>query len=366
LIKIGNHFPPTFKDFMKYAIFSALLAAALSTAAVAAPVTGGGGGAAAPVVVKPAVNPAVNPNVNVDPGAPGRRIFQPGAGATPQGQVNATSTQSATSNNVAGGTNGFAGTNALGQTGNNPGSVTAAVSTNPLPIINTNTDINGNVVMGDQAVTASDRVLLTTLSQGVRATLGIQANGNLPVHFLIRNGTVTVTGTVQSAAQSDAILSQVQQTPGVISVANDLRVAPQFGVAGTPGNGRPLALQKDHAFSANDQVILTALQQQSAMQLGVNNASQMPVHFSVQNGIVGVSGSVASAQEKQALLAAVAQTPGVSRVADNVSVIGGATGFREQNTPSVGNRTLPPTSSNPNGTNTIFLNQSQSNNASGF
>jgi len=353
---------------MKYAIFSALLAAALSTAAVAAQVTGGGG-AVAPVVVQPA--PAVNPNTHVDPGAPGRRIFQPGSQPI-QGQATATSTTqtAATNNFAAGATNGSPGTNGFVGTSNNMPSVTAAVSTNALPIINTNTDINGNVVMGDQAVTASDRVLLTTLSQGVRATLGLQANGNLPVHFMIRNGTVTVVGTVQSTAQSDAILSQVQQTPGVISVANDLRVASQFGIAQTPGNGRPLALQKDHAFSANDQVILTTLQQQSAMQLGINNASQMPVHFSVQNGIVGVSGSLASVQEKQALLSAIAQTPGVSRVADNVSVVGGATGFSGQNTPSVGNRTLPPTSSNPNRTNTIFLNQSNNppgaNNPSGF
>jgi len=250
----------------------------------------------------------------------------------------------------------MAGTNGLAGISNNPPTVTATVNPMTNAIIGSNTDINGNVVVGDQAVTSSDRVLLTTLSQGVRATLGITPNGNLPVHFMINNGTVTVVGTVQSSAQSQNIIAKVQQTPGVISVISDLRVAPQsqFGIAQPRPNSTLFAGQQDHAFSARDQTLLTTIQQQAAMQLGINDASQMPVHFSIENGVVGVIGQVSSLQEKQALLAAVSKTPGIARVVDNVGVVGGAAGM---------NNGLPPTSRDPGQSNTIFLNTT---NPSGF
>jgi len=338
---------------MKTTIFCVSLVAGLffSTKTIAAPVTGGGsssGSAVAPV------QRTVPPN-SVTPGTPGSRLLQPEP-ASPNQITSETATGTATTNQVGAATNGFPSTNNLAGMSNNAASVTASVNPITNAIINSNTDINGNLVLRDQAVTPSDRVLLTTLSQGVRATLGITPNGNVPVHFMINNGTVTVIGTVQSSAQSQSILSQVQQTPGVISLVNDLHVASPL----TPAQNRleaqsgVFAGQSDHAFSAGDQALLTTLQQQAAMQLGVSSSSQMPVHFSVQNGVVGVIGQVNSVQEKQAIIAAIQRTPGIVRVVDNLGVVNGAAGM---------NNNLPPTSRGVEGSNTIFLN---SNNSSGF
>jgi len=336
---------------MKNTIFYTSLIAPLflSGVVIATPVTGGGGGGGSAAPAAAPRSGIVQPNTTPAPGTPGSRILQPQTG----NDLQATQTGTVTTNNIGATTNGMPNTNALAGISNNPPTVTATVNPMTNATISKSTDINGNVVTGDQTVTSSDRVLLTSLSQGVRATLGITPNGNLPVHFMINNGTVTVVGTVQSAAQSQSLLAQVRQTPGVVSVVSDLRVAQPFGVAQNNANANVFSGQADHAFSPRDQALLTTVQQQAAMQLAINNAAQMPVHFSIQNGVVGVTGHVSSLQEKQALLAAIGKTPGIVRVVDNVGVIGGAAGM---------NNRLPATSRS-SGSNTIFLN---SNNASGF
>lgn len=326
----------------------------LTTIAVAAQTTSGGG--VAPIM--PPRGAIVSPNQTptpVKPGLPGT----PGSGVQPQVGFQ-TSTGTTPTNSVAATTNLFSGTNALAGVSNNSPSVTATVNPTTNAIINPQTDINGNTVVGDQTVTASDRVLLTTLSQGVKATLGITPNGNLPVHFMINNGTVTVVGTVQSAQQSQSILTQVRQTPGVLNVVSDLRVASPLATVQSSSSSPSSAFigPADHAFSPRDQTLLTTVQQQAAMQLGINNASQMPVHFSIQNGVVGVTGHVSSLQEKQSLLAAIQKTPGIVRVVDNVGVQEGAAPMNDN-----GNLPLPPTSRDITRSNSIFLNNT---NASGF
>jgi hypothetical protein len=118
----------------------------------------------------------------------------------------------------------------------------------------------------------------------------------------------------------------------------------------------------DHAFSPGDQTLLTTVQQEAALQLGITSSAQMPVHFSIQNGVVGVTGQLSSLQEKQALLAALGRTRGIVRVVDNVGVINGAAGLTLNPGASVNSNNLQPTS-RANGSNTMFLN---STNASGF
>jgi len=201
---------------MKTTIFYSSLVATLllGTVAVRAQSSAGGrsiGGASASSSAGTTTSPATPNTAN-----PGARVAQPQTG--PNGAVSGNGSQIAVTNNnnnnnMAGTTNGFAGTNSTAGNPNNPSSVTATV--NPLTngFVNSNTNIDGNIVVSDQATTPSDRVLLTTISQGVKATLGITPNGNLPVHFMINNGTVTVVGTVQSAEQSQSVLAQVQQTP---------------------------------------------------------------------------------------------------------------------------------------------------------
>jgi len=148
---------------------------------------------------------------------------------------------------------------------------------------------------------------------------------------------------------------------------NDLRVASPLGIAQSRAASQNslFAGRTDRAFSPADQRLLTTVQQAASMQLGITSSDQMPVHFSIQNGVVGVSGQVASLQEKQALLSAIGRTAGIVRVVDNVGVLNGAVGLglSGNTTGSSGNVNLPATSRPNNGSNTIFLN---STNASGF
>jgi osmotically-inducible protein OsmY len=229
------------------------------------------------------------------------------------------------------------------------------MATNRMQGSNNSTTAESNSGLQDHAVTASDRTLLITLTATVSGQLGTTSRGAMPVHFLISSGAVTLVGTVSTADESQRILARVQQTPGVLSVFNDLHV-------GTPAQTASaqtslLGATTDHAFSPKDQSLLTAVQQAAGRQLGVSGASaaQMPVHFSIENGVVGVTGQVSSLQEKQALLAAVQRTPGVVRVADNVTIANVAAGGV--------NGALPATSRDLNQSNSIFLNQT---NSSGF
>lgn len=297
-----------------------------------------GGVRAVPAVPRTGVTPATPPNGTMQPGTsiqngvPQNGIQNGVNGQTVPGQTANPQFSSSTASNGFAGTNSFAGTNGFSGTNNFAGTngfrgASNNVSAFVHPLTNfpiaVNTNFNGNIVTPDQAATPNDRVLLTTLSQGVRASLGIAPNGNSPVHFLIQNGTVTVTGTVQSDAQSQAVLSQVQQTPGVLSVINDTHVAGAFApaVQNQSSGLLGLAAPTDHAFSAADRTLLTTVQQEAASQLGVTSTSQMPVHFSIENGVVGITGQVNSLQEKQALIAAINRTPGITRVVDNVGLI---------------------------------------------
>jgi osmotically-inducible protein OsmY len=358
LIELENNFP---RFIMKTTFFYTYLIAALfSSAAVVSAQSSGAASTSVGGTSATTVSPTpVAPNTTTTPGV---RVLQPRT--FPQAQVTATSTMTAVTNNIGATTNGFPGTNGLAGVSNNASSVTATVNPVTNGFVNTNTEIGGNTVIGDQAVTPSDRILLTTISQGVKATLGITPNGNLPVHFMINNGTVTVVGTVQSSEQSQSILSQVQQTPGVATVISDLRVASPLGVAQSQvAPNSVFAGPTDHAFSAADQTLLTTVQQEAAMQLGITSSAQMPVHFSIQNGVVGVTGRLSSLQEKQALLAAIGRTRGIVRVVDNVAVINGAAGMSlNPGSGAVNNNNLQPTA-RPTGSNTMFLN---STNASGF
>jgi hypothetical protein len=173
---------------------------------------------------------------------------------------------------------------------------------------------------------------------------------------------VTLIGTVPTADESQRILLLAQQTTGVSSVVNNLQVAP------VPTNVRPksnlLGAGTDRAFSGPDQAILGGVKNATAVQLGLSSSTPLPIHFSIENGVVGVMGPVTSMQEKQALLAAIQRVPGVNRVVDDLQVTGGAAGGVTPGAIQVGgpfaNSNLPPTSRNPNASNTLFMNMTNS------
>lgn len=222
---------------------------------------------------------------------------------------------------------------------------------------------NSNFALRDQAVTPGDRILLNSLQQGIESQLGNSASGS-PVHFFVNNGAVTIVGTVPMADEAQRILARVQQTPGVLSTFNDLHVGTPSTVV-RPETGALGQTVTDHAFSPTDRTLLTTVEQQAASQLGITGASvsQIPVHFSIQNGVVGVIGQLSSAQEKAALLNAISRTPGVTRVVDNISLTGGASTIPANSpfaNPSTG--PLAPTSRDGQ-TNNFMLNTT---NSSGF
>jgi osmotically-inducible protein OsmY len=319
----------------------------VSTNLSAAPAAGGGSGGSAG-----AAAPAAPAN-RIVPSSPAGSINQQGQMDTgiPNPTPPASDTSITTPPTSIPPTTGQSGT-AAGQiaNGNNP-----------------TTANNNNSATLNRTVTPSDRLLLTTLNQTVGAQLGVTSQGAMPVHFLIANGAVTLVGTVPTADESQRILARVQQTPGVLSVFNDLRVGTTTQTAANQQSSFVGAVT-DHAFSPADKSLLTAVQQAAGTQLGINGASaaQMPVHFSIENGVVGVSGQVGSLQEKQAILAAIQGTTGVTRVVDNMSLASGAANSVNSTsgnlTPSLNNN-LPPTSRNQNQTNRIFLNTT---NSSGF
>ncbi len=327
-------------------VISLLTGLSMGASALGAPAAGGGGGghAVAPAAPNPAILP--EPGRNVPPGQPG--TGQPGnSQSTPFDSPTGTATGTMSSNSVAGpATNQFPANTNMGN-------------------INSN-QVNNATASQNQPISSGDRMLLTSLQQGLAAQLGTTPTGQLPVHFLINNGAVTLVGTVHSADESQRILARVQQTPGVLSVFNDLRVGTPTATATgqVQNNLTGGAGITDHAFSPGDQTLLTVVEQSAGTQLGITGASsgQMPVHFSVENGIVGVTGQLSSPQEKAALLTALQRTPGVVRVVDNVGLVnvpanGGAPGGSPLQTPPMNNQPLAPTSRDMNLTN---------NNSSGF
>ncbi|HWD93391.1 MAG TPA: BON domain-containing protein [Verrucomicrobiae bacterium] len=336
---------------MKMKIFACSLATAISVFGIsvtAAPVTSTGSGTAVRII-PPGVTPA-QPTI---PGTPERPGIPPSTVTSP---INGTSTI-ATNPVVSNPTNSFATTN------QNQFAATNGMDENNNLAGNPNGP-NSNFALRDQAVTPSDRVLLNTLRQGVETQLGTASAGGMPVHFFINNGAVTIVGTVPTADESQRILARVQQTPGVLSTFNDLHVGTPSTVV-QPRTGALGQTVGDHAFSPADRALLTTVEQQAGMQLGINGASvsQMPVHFSIQNGVVGAIGTLNSAQEKAALLAAIARTPGVTRVVDDISLTSGA-GVNASTPPGANPATGPLAPTSRDGqTNNFMLNTT---NASGF
>lgn len=76
----------------------------------------------------------------------------------------------------------------------------------------------------DRAFTAADQRLLIQVRQQVLPIIGA-TEASSPVRFVLRNGLVTLVGTVPSAEQKQRIVTLVQQTPGVAQVVDQLQVS---------------------------------------------------------------------------------------------------------------------------------------------
>lgn len=75
----------------------------------------------------------------------------------------------------------------------------------------------------DQAFTANDQRLLIQLKQQVQPVIG-NSEPWMPVHFVCREGVVTLVGMVPNEQQKQQIFEVVQRTPGVVQVVNQIQV----------------------------------------------------------------------------------------------------------------------------------------------
>ncbi|HZR17092.1 MAG TPA: BON domain-containing protein [Verrucomicrobiae bacterium] len=175
---------------------------------------------------------------------------------------------------------------------------------NQLPNPATQTSNPGGTVQ-DTAITPADQALLGQLQQTVVAR--VQGSGSwAPLHFQVQNGVVTVLGAVPSVAQQQQVEAAVQQTPGVVAVINKLTASPaqQAGIAGP-----------------QDQALLMRVRQSVVPQIQVAG-TPVPVDFSVQQGVVTVTGIVPTIEQKRQISALVQQVPGVIQIRDMMNVPG--------------------------------------------
>lgn len=187
------------------------------------------------------------------------------------------------------------------------GIFTNSTSTNPFSVIQ---PPGTNGFRGDIARTPQDAALLLR----VRARLAPERRDGRMIRLSAQNGVVTISGEVASAEEAQEFATLAQQTPGVVSVLNNLRVVPGLFSHGgfghdrgiTPGDQRLLGQVRQH------------MQQQGQLQGGVSDS----VHIVAQNGVVTLAGFVSSVEERQALEAAVQSTPGVVQVVDQLQVRG--------------------------------------------
>lgn len=93
-----------------------------------------------------------------------------------------------------------------------------------------------NPTTPDTAFLPSDQQILLQLHRSVGAQLApvLQPGGILPIHFFVREGVVTIVGYVPTPADQQRVAQIVQQTPGVVRVADELQVT-EPGATGAGG-----------------------------------------------------------------------------------------------------------------------------------
>lgn len=242
-------------------VFSILLAASLATLSeTARSQTTAGSTAPAQGQIQIQNNNQANPPVDTFPPGLQNRPLPPGLRRPlPPGLANRSNGLSDNSNMVVIGTNSFLsnqfladsnavfGSNRFGYITNsynvisNASRLLPTSNSNALTRIYGTNALNSNFRLSDQAFSDSDKSLLLTLRQSVGTQLGVAPiTGTMPVHFYIRNGVVTLVGFVLTPEESQRVALLVQQTPGVVSVVNDLQVTNQSGVSPVQPMGQTL------------------------------------------------------------------------------------------------------------------------------
>ena len=113
--------------------------------------------------------------------------------------------------------------------------VTNLTPTSQLGFTNRVVATNGSVLMRDQAISETDRQLLTQIRTSVFGTSQATAPlGGTAVHFILREGAVRIVGAVPNAEEQNRIVTAVQKVPGVVRVYDALQVGASPAPAQTP------------------------------------------------------------------------------------------------------------------------------------
>ncbi len=297
----------------------------------------------------PPVNPAspVNPT---EPQAPvGRNQLPPGlqnravaAGLSNQIRFGAGTNAFLATNQFGLITNRFATNRFASPTNRSFGSVTnqrgvtgftnQAAGSNSISLTNQN-----GIRIVDQAVTAADQTLLVDLRQAILPRLQVSGPW-APIAFQVREGVVTLLGTVQTFQIRQQVELLAVQTPGVVRVINQV-------VVDSAGQ----------TLSPADFGLLTSVREAVVPQIQINGVPA-PVEFNVQQGVVTITGTVPSIDDAQRVVTLVQQVPGVARVINQTSVAAAADvgqtntlGSTINVTNNIGSTNLSPTGRTTNG-----------------
>ena len=143
----------------------------------------------------------------------------------------------------------------------------------------------------DQAASVADRNLVIQLRQGIRPIIGSSEPWS-PVHFISREGVVTLVGFVPNEPQRQQLVEIVQQTPGVVRVIDQLQVNAQVN---TPvGAGGWLAQTNVSGVNTNltptgrtnnaNQGLPPGLQNREQLPLGLQRRDQLPPGLEKRQG----------------------------------------------------------------------------------
>jgi len=206
---------------------------------------------AAPASPASPANPSTGANQPGNGNESGQPPFAPATtssssdGSVSNSTVNATNAAGGSSNQFGLLTNQF-GSNGFGFATNVPGSneltptgglTNRVLGTNSSALTN-----SSGTIFRDQAITSTDRQLLTQLRAAVLGgNVSAQQLASAPVHFIIANGVVRLVGEVPTLEQRQQIETTTQQVPGVVRIFNALNVAgqPSMSVNVVPGNTAP-------------------------------------------------------------------------------------------------------------------------------
>jgi len=130
-----------------------------------------------------------------------------------------------------------------------------------------------------------------------------------------RNGVVTLTGEVDSAAEKEVAIRIARETEGVRDVVDQIRIGEATPTAGIDDTVREEGRQAGQAIS--DAALTTTVKSKF---LADDMVKGLNIDVDTENGVVTLTGNVSSRAEADRAMMLARQTEGVSRVVDNLKV----------------------------------------------